>query len=286
VRLGDTSVVCGVQAEILLARDIPQPPRANNNDNDGNDASTIAALHLLVPNTELATGCSPAHLPGSAPSGPAQALSSRILALLTASKLVRLADLAIYHRPETRADDDDNDADKAASKEEEEVVVAYWTLYISMHVLSLAGGASLFDAAWAAAVAALRDVRLPRARWDADVGAVVCSESAGEARRLRLRGRPLAATWGVFVADGGDDQNNEQGVRRGGRAWVLADPDAFEDELCKEVVTLVVDCSVAAGETRVVMVEKSGGAVVGAKQMRELVARAEGRWKEWDAVLP
>jgi len=246
-----------------------------------------------VPNVELATGCDPQHLPGGAPSEEAQALSARILALLTTSGLVSLRDLEIVYTPERTTDmevdgmeDDENEAPRT---------VAYWTLYPSIHVLSLAGGASLFDAAWGALVAALRDVKLPRASWDADFGAVVCSENVAEVRRLELNGRPLAATWGVFVADAGERaMEKSQGsdmwkdVDVDGsskRAWLLADPDGFEGALCQEVVTVVVDCS-NGQEARVLKLEKSGGGAVGIKQMKQLVRRAEARWKEWDAVLP
>jgi len=50
-------------------------------------------------------------------------------------------------------------------------------------------------------------------------------------------------------------------------------------------VTVVVDCS-NGQEARVLKLEKSGGGAVGIKQMKQLVRRAEARWKEWDAVLP
>jgi len=292
--VGDTAVVCGVQAEILLAKDIPHPPskpsRQATDNNDDND--TIAALHLLVPNVELATGCDPQHLPGSAPNEEAQALSARILGLLTTSGLVSLRDLEIVYAPsQTSEINVDGQEDEETDRPRR---VAYWTLYPSIHVLSLAGGASLFDAAWGALVAALRDVWLPRAWWDADVGAVVCSEEVQEARRLELNGRPLAATWGVFVADPGEQamaksQESEMwkdvsvdGSRK--RAWLLADPDGFEGALCQEVITIVLDCS-HGQESRVLKLEKSGGDAVGIKEMKQLLRKAEERWNEWDAVL-
>lgn len=284
-----------MQAEILLASDIPHPPRnsATTSQPADDDENTIAALHLLVPNVELATGCDPQHLPGGAPSEEAQALSARILGLLTTSRLVSLRDLEITYTLPREMDVDEMDAD--GGEPEGPRTVAYWTLYPSIHVLSLAGGASLFDAAWGALVAALRDVRLPRAWWDADIGAVVCSEEAGEARRLELKGRPVALTWGVFVADAGEQavgklQGSEMwkevdhdGSKK--RAWLLADADGFEDALCKEVVTVVVDCS-DGQEPRILKVEKSGGGAVGIKEMKQLLRGAVERWKEWDAVLP
>lgn len=289
-----------MQAELLLAKDIPHPPRVStsstekqdSHDDDDGEGERIAALHLLVPNVELATGCDPHHLPGGAPSEEAQALSARLLSLLTTSGMVRMRDLEVTYTPPAQTDvhDDDADTDEAPR------TVAYWTLYPSIHVLSLAGGEALFDAAWGALVAALRDVRLPKAWWDADVGAVVCSESVADARRLELKGRPVAATWGVFVAEVGEQ---EEGVAQGSRemwkeldidgsrkrAWLLADPDGFEGELCEEVITVVLDYSIGRGTT-VLRIEKSGGGVVGMKEMKRLVQRAEHRWQEWDAVLP
>ncbi|KLJ10982.1 hypothetical protein EMPG_13727 [Blastomyces silverae] len=50
-------------------------------------------------------------------------------------------------------------------------------------------------------VAALRDTRLPKAWWDMDSEMVLCSDDVGEARPLRLRGLPIASSFGVFEAD-------------------------------------------------------------------------------------
>lgn len=196
-------------------------------------------------------------------------------------------DLKIRYTP-PRFQDDEEEA------EPQEQTVAYWTLYASLHVLSLAGSASLVDVCWAALVAALRDVRLPRAWWDADVERVIASDQSDEARRLRLRGLPVCCTWGVFVASKGqlgmqtqmEEGGETEGAKvlgDGSRAWLLADPDDFEDPLCRETVTITVDAS--AGKTRVLRVEKTGGRVVGASEMRDLVAAATERWREWAAVL-
>lgn len=275
VRVGDTAVVCGIQAEILLASDIADPPRNASNH------EALSALSLLVPNVELATGCSPSHLPGAGgpPSTEAQTLSHRLLTLLLSSRLVELEDLRIKHTPTIGEMED-------GASESTEKTVAYWTLYASVHVLSLSGSRSLFDAAWAALLAALRDVRLPRAWWDSDVESILCSDRVSEARRLNLRGLPISATWGVFVAaqpqtrteiaTGGHEVKDDR------RAWLLADPDDFEDPLCKEGVTIVVDCS---NGVRLLKIEKHGGAIVGKDQMAELLAGAKSRWEQWNGVL-
>lgn len=282
IRVGATAVVCGIQAEILLAKDIADPPRQEDAEFTAEDE--LARLQLLVPNVELATGCSPAHLPGGPPSSEAQTLAARLNSLLHSSRLVDLSDLKIRYTP-PKLDDDE---------EPQEQTVAYWTLYASIHVLSLSGSASLVDVCWGALLAALRDVRLPRAWWDADVERVVASDEAAEARRLGLRGAPVACTWGVFGAGRGQlgmqlgqgqgqEQEQEGKGEDGSRAWVLADPDDFEDALCRETVTVTVDGS--GGKMKILRIEKTGGSVVGAGEMRGLVAAAAERWKEWATVL-
>lgn len=276
VRLGDTAVVCGVQAEILLASTIPDAPR------NATDSETLAALNLLVPNVDLATGCSPAHLPGAGgpPSTEAQTLSQRLLALLLSSKMVDLEDLRVKHTPKLTETDEE-----AAAPQEQ--TIAYWTLYISVHVLSLSGSRSLFDAAWAALMAALRSTRLPSAWWDTDLESVICSDQISEARSLNLRGQPIAATWAIFITS--KSQSNPSASSGGHRltdgrcAWSLADPDGFEDPLCQESVTVVVDCS---NGVRLLKVEKHGGTVVGKEMMADLFQAAQSRWKQWTAILP
>ncbi|KAA6413949.1 MAG: exoribonuclease family [Lasallia pustulata] len=153
VRVGDTAVVCGVRAEILLASSIPQPPPPSVTPAEEEAAEELAALGLLVPNLTLSTGCSPAHLPGSPPSPLAQSLTQRILTLLHTSRLVSLSDLMISHQPPADA----ADAEPPPAPE----IKAYWTLYIDVLFISLDGNA--FDAAWGAVLAALGDTRLPGA---------------------------------------------------------------------------------------------------------------------------
>lgn len=158
-------------------------------------------------------------------------------------------------------------------------VKAYWTLYIDTMFISLDGNA--FDAAWAAVMAALRDTKLPRTWWDEDVEGVLCSDVPSEARTLELRGLPMAASFAVFAPNGGLGESADQGDE--GKAWVLSDPDAFEEVLCPEVVTVTVDCS--EGKRRMRRIEKSGGGTVGRELMRGVVQRAEERWKDWLEVL-
>ncbi|KAK8215911.1 exoribonuclease family protein [Phyllosticta capitalensis] len=288
-RLGDTAVVCGVRGELLLQRDVPNPPDTDAdpartlsaddasddaNADDEDDREELERLGLLVPNVELATGATPTIVPGQPPSAAAQVLTSRLLGLLHSTRLVRARDLRITYTPPPTGDAADDDEPKRE-------VVAYWTLYIDILFMSLDGNA--LDAAWGAMLAALRDTVLPRAWWDYDSQMVLCDDRREQARTLRLRGCPVASSFAIFAAtdkqgiraeDEGDDDN---------RAWILADPDAFEEANCREVVTVVVDK--VDGRFVLRRVEKNGGAVVGKAVLKSLVKRSEQRWTEWNEAL-
>ncbi|KAF2873036.1 ribosomal protein S5 domain 2-type protein [Massariosphaeria phaeospora] len=289
VRLGNTSVVCGVRAEILKEEDVSgtaeyadAEQQRDGDDADGDDMEELDSLRLLVPNVELSTGSTPQHIPGSAPSAFAQTLVTRLRALLLSTRLVRAADLRILHAP---LDTAEQDSDGAAQNQ----LKAYWTLYIDTFFISLDGNA--FDAAWLAILAALQDTLLPRAFWDDDLEMVLCSDVPGEARRLQLRGLPVASTFAVFEgADKGADAGGDA-EQQGPGSWVLSDPDAFEESVCSESVCVVVDCGTAAkgkgkGKGAVVRrMEKNGGGVVGREEMKGLVKRAVERWGVVEAVL-
>lgn len=266
VKIGATSIVCGVRAEILLVSDIPSfrvskstsPSTSNqNNEQDLNKGESALSLYnLLVPNIELAIGCSPLHPANTAPSIEAQSLSQRILSLLLTSTLVRLRDLEIWHTPELL---------DGQSQEEEPQLKAYWTLYIDMVCISHAGSGSVFDAAWLALCAALKDTMLPRAVWDIDDLAVYCSPDIAEARRLELRGMPVPLSFGGFE----------------GR--VLVDLDGLEEECTLERGCVVVDDG--DGDGGILRVEKSGGAEIGGKEIEPVLEVARERWREWRKVL-
>jgi exosome complex component RRP43 len=114
----------------------------------------------------------------------------------------------------------------------------------------------------------LRDTKLPAAKWEGDREAVVC---ARETRQLGVKGLPVACSAAVFL-------EKEYGEPGEGRHWILLDPDRLEETLCREVVTMVVDCS--SGETRIRAIEKQGGTVISRELMRGFVGVAEQRWKE------
>lgn len=264
VRLGNTSVVCGVRAEILNEQDTPgtsSPAAVNaNGDVDGADdedieSDEVEALRLLVPNVELSTGSTPSHIPGNAPSTFAQSLITRIRTLLHSTRLLRSRDLRIMYTPATNSEDPD------AAPETE--LKGYWVLYLDVFFISIDGAA--FDAAWLAILAALRNTRLPHAFFDEEYEGILCSDNPAEASSLTLRGLPVPCSFAVFEGKGEGDGEK-------GQDWVLSDPDAFEEGVCRETVTVTVDRGVIR------RVEKSGGGVVGRETMKGLVKRATERW--------
>lgn len=264
VRVGDTAVVCGVRGEILLASEIPHPPSENTL-----DTALVEELGLVVPNVELSTGCSPAHLPGNAPGSLAQSLSYRMLSLLHTTSAIDSADLRIKYT-EPRTDDDIPD------EEPKVVTKAYWVLYVDILCLSLDGNA--FDAAWLAVVAALRDTVLPHAWWDPDREGVVCSPLTSESHKLSLPRLPLASTFAVFTTA------NPMKKREDSKSWILADPDTSEEDICDETVTVVLAPGVN-GSRNVVRVEKNGGRFVGKDAMVECMRGAEARCYDLEKAL-
>lgn len=244
----------------------------------------IARLNLLVPNVELATGCSPHHLPGGPPSVQAQVLSQRLLSLLHTADVIPLSNLRIWNDPpvvgptqesgtkterETRMEMEDVEQEGLEGKRE---VKAFWVLYIDIMFLSLSGPP--LDSAWLAMLAALRNTGLPRATWDTDKGGVYCDPEPGLATGLGLRDLPIALTCGAFVEEGGSAV-----AKKERRKWILADPDGFEEGLCKEIITVVL----ARGD-KLLRIEKGGGEGVGGKEVREVVELA-ARWRRQCVAL-
>ena len=268
VRSGDTAVVCGVRAEVLLASDVPHPPNDDVNEDD-----LIEELGLLVPNLELSTGCSPAHLPGNPPGTLAQALSYRILSLLHTSNVIRPTDLTMkYTEPHTDEDLPD-EGPKLVTK-------AYWTLYIDILCIALDGNA--FDTTWAAVIAAFQNTTLPKTWWDSDREMILCSPHLSEANRLQLSMLPLVSTYAVISTASPLKKREEA------ETWVLADPDAFEEDLSTETLTVAV----ASDQSRnggLLKLEKTGGLELGRDGGRDLVAKCVhlslARWAELEAVL-
>ncbi|KAG5929210.1 hypothetical protein E4U42_006811 [Claviceps africana] len=266
VRMGDTTVICGVRGETILIRDIANY-RASNTESELKD------YDLLVPNIELATGCAPQFLPGGPPTTLAQTLSTRVYSLLHASNLVQPENLRIWHtrpseRPAGPDDDMDEDDQDAGGQRGESYVAAYWVLYIDIFFISFDGNP--FDAAWAAILAALRDTKLPQARYDPDREMIICTRK--DPQPLTITSMPVACTAVVFTGKETDRPSD-------GKFWLLMDPDRLEESLCDETITIVVDCQ---GEsTRILSVSKHGGVILSAKLLRSegLMKWAVERWK-------
>lgn len=282
----------------------------NNEEDDSEDEdgeSHIQDFNLLVPNLSLSTGCAPGFLPGAPPSAMAQALSHQILSLLHSSRLVRAEDLRIWYQPpdlgaedlERHNESEQMDVDAAHGTDTDtpknREIKAFWVLYIDVMIISLAGNP--FDAAWAAVVAALRDTKLPRAWWDEDNEMVLCSEAVSEAKKLSLRGMPIASSFAVFEADAAagwravvipdaeEEEKIDDAKRKGlQRRWILADPDGYEEGLSHERASVVVDRK-KDGKVVIVRMEKNGGWAVGPKELRQLVDVSAQRWDELKGIL-
>ncbi|KAI1437028.1 exosome complex exonuclease RRP43 [Xylaria sp. CBS 124048] len=295
VRTGDTTVICGVRGETITALQIPNYRASISNTGALTTTNELRDYDLLVPNIELATGSAPDFLPGVPPTSLAQTLSTRIYSLLHTSSVLDVEDLRIYHQRSHEGgaggSDDGDDGDEAMQDVDEQdedlparEVKAYWVLYIDILFISFDGNP--FDAAWAAVLAALRDTKLPRAYWDADREMVLCSRR-GAPVPLTVSGLPVAYTAAVFTAREGlkQSQNQKRGGDKG-QFWTLADPDRFEESLCDEMMTVIVDRSGGKGnETKLLGISKSGGTIVGPEAIRKLVKAAEDRWLELKAVL-
>lgn len=275
VRLGNTSAVCGVRAEILDEEHVQgtadfAPTTGNEDEEDAErERDEMDNLRLLVPNVELSTGSTPQHIPGNAPSSFAQTLITRVRSLLLSTSLVRLSDLRILYTPPSNPEDPD--------AEPKPQLKGYWVLYIDVFYISIDGNA--FDAAWIAILAALRNSVIPHAFWDQDLETILCSDDPSEAHPLTLRGLPVPSTFAVFE---GKLDWNESGEETEAN-WVLSDPDAFEETICRERVCVVVDCTGGNKGTKECILkrlEKSGGGVVDRDAMKGIVKRAVDRWAE------
>lgn len=96
VRIGGTTCVCGVRAEIAAYDRIPNPPTVDLNARDDpiKDAEELSSLNLIVPNVDLGTGCTPSIPPGQAPTSVAQALAHRLRSLLIRYKISNIPRVA------------------------------------------------------------------------------------------------------------------------------------------------------------------------------------------------
>lgn len=262
VRMGDTTVICGVRGETILTSKIP-------NYRESNTETELKDYDLLVPNIELATGAAPQFLPGGPPTTLAQTLSTRIFSLLHSSKLIKPDDLRLWHiKPTGGIATYEDEMEEDSEGSEEKQVVAYWVLYIDIFFLSFDGNP--YDAAWAATLAALRNTKLPQARYDHDREMVVCSRQ--DPIQLTLTGNPIACTAAIFTGKETDRPTE-------GKFWLLVDPDTLEESMCDESVTVVVDCT--EGATKILSISKHGGINLSPQLLtsKDFVGWASERWK-------
>jgi exosome complex component RRP43 len=181
------------------------------------------------------------------------------------------------------------DVDTEQSEDPEREIKAFWVLYIDVMIISLAGNP--FDAAWASVLAALRDTKLPKAWWDADNETILCSDNVADARKLSLRGLPIASSfcsfegdaaagWRAVVIPDAEEQKQKKGAQQ---RWILADPDGYEEGLSQERASVVVDKE--NGKTVIVKMEKHGGWTVDSDDLRRLVDVSAQRWDEMKQIL-
>lgn len=295
VRLGESTIVCGVRAELLPVSEIPhyrasETARAAQDQAEDESYDAVRLNNLLVPNLELSTNCHPSFPPNVAPSVLAQSISQRVLSLLHTSRLVRITDLEIRHTSESIAGSAGLDPDDPAYIEpEENALKAYWTLYIDCVALSYGGEANIFDTTVLAVVAAIRDVRLPQARWDEDSKLIFCNADFAHARRLELDGVPCPLSFGVFEADttikfGETQEVNGVSGHQKAKTTVLLDVDSFEDDVCLEKGNVTVEC--LRGGCRILRLEKVGGhGILSSEEMKAILKSAQQRWNDWKKIL-
>jgi exosome complex component RRP43 len=166
--------------------------------------------------------------------------------------------------------------DDLPDEEPKIVTKAYWVLYVDILCLALDGNA--LDAAWLAVVAALRDTTLPRAWWDQDKESILCSPLTSEASKLNLANIPLAVTFAILSTASPYKQTQDT------RTWTIADPDALEEDVCGESLTVVLTTSGEPGRS-ISRITRSGGCLPNAQLMRRCIGEAEKRCGELETVL-
>ncbi|KAJ5298180.1 uncharacterized protein N7443_006300 [Penicillium atrosanguineum] len=325
VRIGDTTAVCGVRAEILHTDDIASwsvssSSTSNSNkrrrlgekttdedegqDENEEDRAHIEDLNLLVPNLSLSTGCAPGFTPGAPPSALAQSLSHQILSLLHSTRLIRADDLRIWYQPpnlglealerHNESQQMEIDAGQGSEESDPQEIKAFWVLYIDVMIISLAGNP--FDAAWAAVLAALRDTKLPKAWWDIDNETIICSDDISEASRLSLRGLPVASSFCVFEADAAagwravvipdvNDQKAQNQRKKGPQQKWILADPDGYEEGLSQERATLVVDKAKNGKNVILKMEKHGGWSVDTEDLRQLVEISGQRWDEMKRIL-
>ncbi len=129
---------------------------------------------------------------------------------------------------------------------------AVWALHLDVYVLDAAG--CVLDAAMLAALAALRDARVPAVRLteegnverlEGEAGGGGATGRSVESAPLALRGAPVCLTCGVYsmLAGGSEGGAGDAAVGSTGsrRQLLVADPSASEEALMDALISAVVD---------------------------------------------
>ncbi|KAH8830760.1 ribosomal protein S5 domain 2-type protein [Flagelloscypha sp. PMI_526] len=211
VRLGNTTVVCGVKAEICQP-DLDSPGEG-----------------FLVPNIDLPALCSPRYKPGP-PTEEAQILSSKLHDILLefvaccpyitateyalcSSEFLPLSSLCI------------------------EAGSAVWCIYVDAICINHDGNA--FDAGLVAMVAALLNTSLPQTMFDADSRRTTCSRKDSQPLSLNRKNLPNTSKLrpSLLVCAYIPPCNPSHFFLI--HSKILADPSSFEEPLYNSTVTIV-----------------------------------------------
>ncbi|RKP15013.1 exosome complex component RRP43-like protein [Piptocephalis cylindrospora] len=214
VRLGGTTVVCGIKAEVA----VPEP--------------TQPTQGYFTPNVELGPMCSARFKPG-APSETAQVLSQQLNTL----------SLGVLDRDDLCI----------------EPGQAVWALYADVLCLNYDGGA--LDACQLAVTAALRNLRLGKATFNEEEGAV--RANARESQGVPIKAQVYTSTFGVLES-----------------GQCLADPSEAEGSLVRSTVSVSV-----SDQGRLVAVWKQGGQGCDVALIRACLDQAQERRAILESLL-
>ncbi|KAI9199580.1 ribosomal protein S5 domain 2-type protein [Polychytrium aggregatum] len=188
----------------------------------------------LVPNIDLPPLCS-AHFKSGPPGEATQTMSELLNKITTSSKMFDLKTLCIAPGN------------------------AVWVLYADIACINYDG--NVFDAALVALLAALENVRLPKATWNEEEGSVQSSEKCTVA--LTLQRRPTSTTFGIFDGE-----------------TLLVDPTDDEEMLLSSTVTVALDeAGVLCG------IRKPGGSALPLAVLQRCIEIARMRSQELLQVL-
>ncbi|KAF9924105.1 hypothetical protein FBU30_005869 [Linnemannia zychae] len=222
VRIGGTTAVCGVKAEVA-------EPKLDTPDQG-----------YLVPNVELPPMCSSKFRPGP-PGEQAQSVSEAIHRILKESQVLDLKDLCI------------------------EEGKAVWVLYVD--VVCVAYDGNIYDAALAAVMAALHNVRIRNPTYQEGIIKVSGGTAATDDNSfaLKLARTPLSATFSIFDTT----------------LTVLADPNFTEETISDGQISITLD----AESGQLCGVTKIGAASCPQTIMKDCVQNAKSRVKELYKIM-